>query len=260
MNRLYLQVNSVRPLDGGPRSFTPFPSGQQEALLDLGRSMYKHGIVPEIPSARPSPSSSEHSLRVYTGGSIPPDNPQPNPSTPTVFPPPLRCSPRRSVPPDKISKDPTTAGATSMPNPANSRPAGKTLRFDDLYVEYESIAGFISAPSLRSRQCHVTAKLWRDEEINIISIGKARSLGLDVELVDQSESVTVSFGTAYPQRSIGKATFLWSKSAHRSARFPPLTVECEVFEIFQEELVLGRPFLEERKNRWMSRNGSSRSV
>ncbi|KAH6842896.1 hypothetical protein B0I37DRAFT_418043 [Chaetomium sp. MPI-CAGE-AT-0009] len=44
---------------------------------------------------------------------------------------------------------------------------------------------------------------------NIISIGTAQALSLEIETLEPDEGVTFDFGTGRPERSVGKMTFQW---------------------------------------------------
>jgi hypothetical protein len=92
-------------------------------------------------------------------------------------------------------------------------------------------------------------------DTNIISIKTARELGLDIldiKMLGPTDGVRFDFGTGTVERSIGKTVLRWnrSRSDYDRARYPPVTVECDVCENSEIELVLGRPFLAERERRW----------
>jgi hypothetical protein len=63
MTTLHDQLSRVRQ-PTGLRSSSVIGLAQQDALLDLGWSMYRHGVVPDSPST--SPSTSEQSLEPHS--------------------------------------------------------------------------------------------------------------------------------------------------------------------------------------------------
>jgi hypothetical protein len=99
----------------------------------------------------------------------------------------------------------------------------------------------------------VTALVAQTLDTNIISINRARELGLDIiEMRGPTEGVIFDFGTGTVERSVGKTILEWNRSQYYydRAQYPPITVECDVCENSEIGLVLGKPFLAERGRRW----------
>ena len=88
---------------------------------------------------------------------------------------------------------------------------------------------------------------------NLISLGEARRLGLDVQPHHERGGVAFDFGRGAVESSVGRTELLWRGSMEKDGRRPPLAVECEVCENVMVRLVLGRPFIEERGRRWIRR-------
>jgi hypothetical protein len=167
---------------------------------------------------------------------------QPGGSAPTL----RRASPRKPPPPSSPSPEATSS--------SKERPlVSNTLRYREEDVS-ESIGGYVRSP--RGALHQVTASLVETLNGNIISIGTAQALSLEIEALGPDEGVTFDFGTGRSERSIGKVTFEWKVWDHINPRYPPLTVTCDVCENSTIGLVLGRPFIRERERRW-SRSGSS---
>lgn len=83
---------------------------------------------------------------------------------------------------------------------------------------------------------------------------EARRHGLEVrELEGGEEGVVFDFGTGKTERSFGRTTLEWTRSAHRDG-WPALIILCEVCENLETGLVLGRPFVEEKERRWGRRS------
>ena len=124
---------------------------------------------------------------------------------------------------------------------------------EDVNESTSGLAGRGSGFMLRT-----TAPIVDTLDGNIISIGKARDLHLDVKPVVPSEGVVIfDFGTGRHERSIGKVVLQWQAGTLEDPRFPPFSVTCDVCENSAVGLVFGRPFLEERARRW--RRGGTRS-
>ena len=136
----------------------------------------------------------------------------------------------------------------NVPQPPHAL-TNNTLRYREEDID-ESIVGYVrsSAGVLRKAPAFLIGTL----DGNIISIGKARELDLEIMALEPGEGATFDFGTGRPERSIGKAVFEWKQSDN--SIYAPLTVTCDVCENSAVGLVLGRPFIEARAGR--TRRGS----
>jgi len=83
-----------------------------------------------------------------------------------------------------------------------------------------------------------------------MSLREARRLGLEVQ-PPHDGGVSFDFGEIGAERSVGRTELLWSGSLVNDKRCPPLTVGCEMYENVNVGLVLGQPFLKERKRWWL---------
>ncbi|AEO63036.1 uncharacterized protein THITE_2084540 [Thermothielavioides terrestris NRRL 8126] len=238
-----------------------------DPLLELGRSMYKHGRVPD--SVQSSSSGSQRTLNSPQGPSNRPDGtrgqqpsrsmtvtiPTSSSSRPAsaVNPIPGPVRPLRRVPPRQSRLSPNRSAAADQP--AEAQPSVKTLRFRDEDVT-GSIDGYVGTEQGSLR--YTTAFLAPTLEANIVSLAEARRLDLDVrEPESMLETVYFDFGTRRPGKSVGTATLQWNAGPQADGRFPPLSIVCYVCENAAVKLILGQPFLEEKARRWRRRGGVS---
>ncbi|KAK4031764.1 hypothetical protein C8A01DRAFT_51269 [Parachaetomium inaequale] len=265
MRDLRVQLDPARFNDAASYDSLDLDLTPEDTLEELGWSIYDHGTVPDSP--RTSPSSSENHfnvrrappnpagqpripLRIPTerrgSGTTPPPPPsmpsQPDDSIPS----PRRVSPGRPPPPSNPASEASSPGIPARPLVSN------TLRYRKENVG-ESIGGYVRSP--RGALHQITASLVETLNGNIISIGTAQALGLEIEALGPDEGVMFDFGSGPPERSIGKVTFQWKVWDHINPRYPPLTVTCDVCENSIVGLILGRPFIQERERRW-SKGGS----
>jgi hypothetical protein len=235
----------------------------EDPLEELGWSICDHGTVPDSPPT--SPASSEDHFIVRRAPPNRPNQPRmtrqmprerrgpdttPPPSTPSQpggSAPSLRRVPLETPPPPpKISSQ---TGSPDFP----ARPlVNNTLRYRGEDV-CESIGGYVRTP--RGALHQITASLVETFNANIISIGTAQALDLEIEALRPDEGVMFDFGSSRAETSIGKVTFQWKVLDYINPRYPPLTVTCDVCENSTIGLVLGRPFIRERERRW-SRSSS----
>jgi hypothetical protein len=205
---------------------------QQEALMDLGWSVYEHGTIPNASrgSTGAAPDMPEASESWTTGSSA---------SIDTV------TASSSSALPGAHGVD--TAPTPDVPNP---RPFSRSLSLKTDYFT-DRTNGYIATPSGALR--HATAVLVRTLDGNVISARQAKHLGLHVRPLGPTDGVILEFGTRSPERSIGRVTFQWRRSKEDDPRYPPLTVDCDVCEDYPEGLILGKPFLREKSRRWSGR-------
>ncbi|TDZ34360.1 hypothetical protein C8035_v009385 [Colletotrichum spinosum] len=78
-----------------------------------------------------------------------------------------------------------------------------------------STAGYVRSDSGEMR--HTTAVQVESIDGAIISILKAKELGLDVEEYDNDEEVWIAFGDSTSNKSVGRAVLNWRKSAESPA-------------------------------------------
>jgi hypothetical protein len=244
---------------------------RHDALVELGQSICRRGIVPD--SLHTSPSNSQDSLRAPP---TPPDGPnRPHVQrSATARPRPRRPSsstsrpassysrpassidtlrsepidpPRPRQPPSPPTAHPVTRPSESSAGPQQSR---RILRFNKEKDVDGSIDG-CNASSWGGYQ-PLTALRAQTLDANIISIYKAREFGLDIKMLGPTDGVVFDFGTGRLERSVGKTVLQWNRSRfeYDRTRYPPLTVVCDVCENSEIGLVLGRPFFVERGLRW----------
>lgn len=96
------------------------------------------------------------------------------------------------------------------------------------------------------------AILGRNVYRNVISVRKAEKLNLEVHLVDANRRVWLKFENGLLRPSIGFVEFDWAKdsSTELDEQYPPLRVCCEVCEHPKSLLILGKPFMDARKQYW----------
>ncbi|KAL2138780.1 hypothetical protein VTI28DRAFT_6234 [Corynascus sepedonium] len=253
----------------------------QDALIELARSMYDYGTVPD--SLEASPSSSEDRLKPprthFRRPVLPQENqrvtitrsrsptvttnstrstsrsshtsPIPSPIPSPISYPPLqrRRSPRpppRSQLLPRLQLDPAEAN-----NPSHLTDLCNIIHHLPAHLLTHAVTGYISSPT---RTCD-TPKCTNPFLVptlacNIISLREARRLGLEVQ-PPHDGGVSFDFGEMGAERSVGRTELLWSGSLVNDKRCPPLTVGCEVYENVNVGLVLGQPFLKERKRWWL---------
>ncbi len=203
--------------------------------MDLGWSMWEQGTVPAS-----SPSSRSNS----------PDGPrEPNSEVASTSFTSLASAPS-SPPLDGLSRVPIPAGQNNSPMAATApRPFSRSLCLNANYFT-ESITGYVTTSS--GSLMHTKAIVVRNLDGNVISVREAKRLGVHIELLGLTDGVVLNFGDRSPERSVGKVTLQWSWSRHDDVQHPPLTVRCEVCDDFQEGLIFGKPFLQEKSRRWSS--------
>ncbi|KAL2138507.1 hypothetical protein VTI28DRAFT_6657 [Corynascus sepedonium] len=233
-----------------------------DPLMRLARSMYRRGAVPQSPPDSPQTSSSCSERRVE------PWRASSHPSDPTWTKreihrrnqtPGNQRQPRERTPiPSRdltvqcaSSKSPSRSTSTGVqPNTSATNLAQPAVYSTIHYREdnVRGISGYVRSPQDGSHWKNVTAKLAENLDGNIISVKKARELGLEVEQREPGvEDVMLDFGTGPPERSVGRATLLFKRRAQTNPRDPELTITCEVCNNTAViGLVLGIPFIEER--------------
>ncbi|KAK3308465.1 uncharacterized protein B0T15DRAFT_572631 [Chaetomium strumarium] len=146
-------------------------------------------------------------------------------------------------------------GAPQIPPGSNSKVLH--VRAEDLT---ESVTGWVREPTGTFRG--TTAYLAENLDGNIISASRASELGFDIVEPppgrDDGGGGQVTFfqfddAGESPVRSIGRAVIHWRKFQHHDARYPTLTLTCDVCENTSVGLILGRPFLEEMARQWRKR-------
>jgi hypothetical protein len=232
IDRLQMQLDQLnqpgrehheRPSLAGPRG-----RSNRAALLELGRSMYRTGVVPGL------------NLRPGTRATTPIPR--------------ERCSSDNHVSP--LSH--TTSYDSNSPlhganMSSNDGPVARTLKLGPEYGTH-GISGYVAPP--HGTPHPATAVMSETLDGNVISIRKVLDLGLGTQSLGATSSdgvVNLVFGPGNSEKSVGRVTLQWSMGRHPSKRYPPLTVECEVSESFQHGLIFGRPFLEARRRFWPKR-------
>ncbi|KAK4238282.1 hypothetical protein C8A03DRAFT_15257 [Achaetomium macrosporum] len=216
-------------------------------LIELAESMCKHGTVPDPP--RSSPSTSQHGIG---DPRAPPEGPNGSQGSGSM----TARTTTSSVPFRMESSVPRRRRVrrSRPPPPPEPRPVDKTLRVREGDLN-RSIAGYVREPTGTFR--YTTAYVAENLDGNIISSSRASELGLVVGPPGEDGDVRFKFDTGQPVHSIGRAVVQWRKSKHSDARYPTLTVTCDVCENTSVGLILGRPFLEEQARWWRRRNQST---
>ncbi len=87
---------------------------------------------------------------------------------------------------------------------------------------------------------------------NLISLARAQKLGLEPEPPDDERPIYFAFGNSEKRRISGQVVIRWSERVVKGKPFP---VRCLVYEHDIRSLVLGKPFLEERKKHYWGGEG-----
>lgn len=235
--------------------------------MELGRSMYYDEKVPDSPATTPSNSQNgtatrldqplfvslgrpHRNRRTTTATSI--SQPEsirlvsrpPRPSNPA---PQLRRVSRRQ-PPQPRQPGPQPGPQLTPPRtPTDPQPPIKTIHLPEHHLTNRT-SGYVLTQGQNPRQ--VAPFLVSTLECNIISWDEARRLGLEVRRLKANEHVAFDFGTGATERSVGRTTLQWARSARNDGQAPPFPVACHVCDNSRLGLVFGRPFVEERVRMW----------
>lgn len=273
INRLNIRLDQVsQPQERhheGSGSATPQGQSPRAMLLKLGRSMYRDGVVPELDSSPPTPvsfsrsSGQRMSSRRSSGGArgnrnsrrassldqaASADNAPPNDDKSS--PPRESCSSQQdpSPTPPTAPHDPTSPPLRTD-TPLNDGSAVKILHLNQ-ECNTGTISGYVR--SARGILNPARAVIRRGIDGNVISIAEVANLDLDMRPLGgvSNAAVHLVFGPGSNETSVGKVTLQWTRDGQGITNYPPLNVECEVSESCQPGLILGRPFIETRKQYW----------
>jgi hypothetical protein len=265
VRRMERQLNHLsRPRPGSAAS-----QGQRAVLLELGRSMYKSGAVPDLnsPPATPRVSESSYGQGATSRRSFEESRGNegrhraPSPGEATFVDKtsshdakssaPVESRPSRqdpSPPPPRAPQSPALLPRGTNTSSIGS-PAVKTLQLDRDYHN-NGVDGYVTPSGGTPRAA--TAAVSRDLDGNVISLKEVYRLGLvSRPLVGPSAGVVnLVFGPGEPERSVGKVTLQWTADEQPNERYPPVAIECDVSERSPTALVFGRPFLDARSRFW----------
>lgn len=241
---------------------------QSPALVELGLSMYRHGVAPPPPPPKSSTTPGEtlrrrvrrpNPLGVHENANFTSvAQPSPSPVDDQVPAPHSASStnegtlPSPSTSSSAVSSPPTTPGS-DPPEPqqlpvrqAPPQPGEKKLRLDPTHFSGGRTGYILSSEAAWER--HATAVIQKGLEANVISMMEAARLGLTVE-----EPGGMYLDDGPGTKTVGKTTFLWTKSSGHPKCFLPVQVECVVLESCQPGLIFGQPFLDEVWRLWPRR-------
>ncbi|KAL2022869.1 hypothetical protein VTK56DRAFT_4400 [Thermocarpiscus australiensis] len=285
ISRLQLQLDELgRPGPGHENSRVSGKSFQSRhaVFIELGRSMYKHGVPPDIPPTTPEPSERDSREERFQSGQSAPDGKMSAASSPSTPDHPDRASSGSvegassrdgedssrnenshlhwdsPLAPRSTSPTSPSVGSETTPTTPDVKPPTDTYIQDRpqtnaLYLggdDYkESISGYVISSTGQFRSA--TAVVHETLDRSVISIYGARILELIVQPLGTSDSVILDLGPGTkPHRSIGTVALQWQRSPHPDKRYPPLTVECHVSEHCRPALTFGRPFVDEMTRLW----------
>ncbi|KAK3297303.1 uncharacterized protein B0H64DRAFT_122288 [Chaetomium fimeti] len=217
---------------------------EEDPLTELGWRIYKRASIPNSP--QPSSSSS---FQDYPNQPREPRSTSPKPPG-FNMPHPVRSEiSSRQTSPEPPDPPPDTGPALSSESFSEPPSFKKTSRHKQGHG-VKSTNGYVQNPSGDMRWHQTTASLVEFLPGNIISIRKAKELDLEIETLTLPEDATLDFGTGAPEKISGKTTFKWKAWDYIKPPYPPLTITCDVCENSTVGLILGKPFLEERKRCW----------
>ncbi|KAH6641199.1 hypothetical protein F5144DRAFT_482178 [Chaetomium tenue] len=210
----------------------------EDALTELGWSIYERGTIPVSPKISPSSSVQNHpSQRLPSARRRLATTPHPVHS-------PRQAAPEPPDPPTSTS--PVLSSDNIQEPPSLNH---KTLRYEEKDVVAVT-SGYVKNINGFFPWRQTTASVVESLDGNFISINKARELNLDIESPNLTANVMFDFGTGKLEKSFGKTTFKWRSRNYVDARYPPLIITCDVCENSRIGLVLGKTFLDVRGRFW----------
>ncbi len=275
IDRLEIQLDRLnRPREEqnkGVNSARWQSQGQCAPLIQLGRSMYRSGVVPDIDPPLPTPAISErgfgpHPMSRDSSCEVQEDevthlssspiaqassiDSAPLPDDDGSFAPKDGCPPPQHPPMPSLT---TSYDSGSAPHrTGTSLKDSSAARILHVGREYNtsSTSGYVM--SSRGEPQSATAVINGSLDGNVISLKEVVTLGLVARPFGGTSGgvVNMVFGPSNIEKSVGKVTLQWTMDIHPNKRYPPLTVECEVSESCQTGLIFGRPFLDARRRLW----------
>ncbi|KAK3313366.1 hypothetical protein B0H66DRAFT_629135 [Apodospora peruviana] len=288
IGRLELKVDSLSRREEnnntGVRSSAFSTVQNQEALIELGCDMYRHGVVRGTTEDGPLTSVPKRSSMRSSTIILPTwFSERARPPGGTVSHPPASWNSfgRRSIlDRDSSSSDghsifdgtPSSTESSSLPSPVSPfiseapkreppppPPTTTTLAIAEESMT-ESTSGYVI--SSQGQAHHASPPISRILDGNIISIGAVKKFGLDVMPRAAGDKVVLDFSPGLgtrPSPSIGTVTLQWSGNSNwmNDKRRPPFAIECIVADHYWgPELIFGRPFLDARARLWPSREST----